>query len=254
MFVVAAICAPLIAPFNPTAADFLATLAAPSGRHLLGTDDLGRDTLSRLIWGGRASIEAGVLATVIAIVIAVPVGLVAGYRRGRTDAIVMRLVDVLLAFPFLILAVGMAVIFGPSLTNATFALGIAAVPGLVRIARGEALVLREQDYVKSAIVNAAPTWVILWRYILPNMLNTLIVQATVTIPTAIIGESILSYLGLGVQAPTPSWGAMLSTAQPYISSAPRLMIFPILAIFLVTLSFNLLGDGLRDALDPRTRE
>jgi peptide/nickel transport system permease protein len=209
--------------------------------------------LSRLIWGARASLEAGVLATAIGLALAIPIGLVAGYYRGWIDTVLGRLIDVLLAFPSLILAVGLSAIFGPSLANATFALGIAAVPGLVRIARGEALVLREQEYVKAAVINGAPTPLILRRYILPNMLSTLIVQATVTIPTAIIGESMLSFLGLGVQAPTPSWGSMLSEAQSFISQAPRLMLLPIGAIFVISLAFNLLGDGLRDILDPRMR-
>jgi peptide/nickel transport system permease protein len=159
----------------------------------------------------------------------------------------------MLAFPFVILAVGLAAILGPSLTNAILALGIAAVPGLVRVTRGEALALREEDYVRAAIANGASDVVILGRHILPNMTSTLIVQATVTIPAAIIGESLLSFLGLGVQPPTPSWGVMLAAAQPFIASAPSLAVYPGLAIFLASLSFNLLGDGLRDVLDPRTQ-
>lgn len=253
LFIVVAALAPVIAPYSPSATDYTAVLAPPSAHHLLGTDDLGRDVLSRLIYGARASQEAGVLATAIAMAVAVPVGLLAGFLRGWIDTVIARLVDVMLAFPSLIIAVGLSAIFGPSLTNATFALGIAATPGLVRVARGETLVLREQGYVKAAVVSAAPTRTILWRHILPNMASTLIVQATITIPTAIIGESMLSFLGLGVQAPTPSWGSMLSEAEPYISSAPRLILLPIAAIFAITLSYNLLGDALRDALDPRLR-
>jgi len=252
-FIVVAALAPAIAPYSPSATDFTAVMAPPSGRHLLGTDDLGRDVLSRLIYGARASQEAGVLATAIALAVAVPVGLVAGFFRGRLDATIARLIDVMLAFPSLVLAVALSAIFGPSLTNATLALGIAAIPGLVRVARGETLVLREQTFVKAAIVSATPTHTILRRHVLPNLASTLIVQATVTIPTAIIGESMLSFLGLGVQAPTPSWGSMLSAAEPYIASAPRLILLPIAAIFAVTLSYNLLGDALRDALDPRLR-
>ena len=253
IFVLVAIFAPVIAPYTAGHTDFNAPLAGPSAKHLLGTDELGRDILSRIIFGARASMEAGVLATLLALVIAVPIGLIAGYYRGWIDPVIARITDVLLAFPFVILAVGLAAILGPSLTNAILALGISAVPALVRVTRGEALALREEDYVRAAIANGASDRVILGRHILPNMTSTLIVQATVTIPTLIIGEALLSFLGLGVQPPTPSWGVMLSAAQPFIDSAPRLAVFPGVAIFLATLSFNLLGDGLRDVLDPRTQ-
>jgi peptide/nickel transport system permease protein len=252
-FVLSALLAPVVAPAKPDATDFDALLAHPSSQHLLGTDELGRDILSRIIWGARASIQAGVLATLLAMAIAVPIGLVAGYYRGWLDPVISRVTDVLLAFPFLILAVGLAAILGPSLLNATIALGVGAAPGLIRIARGEALALREEDYVGAAVANGAGGPTILARHILPNMMNTLIVQATVTIPAAIIGEATLSFLGLGVQPPTPSWGVMLSAAQPYISDAPRLALYPGLAVVCCTLSFNLLGDGLRDVLDPRTQ-
>jgi ABC-type dipeptide/oligopeptide/nickel transport system permease subunit len=251
-FVLAAILAPWIAPYSAGATDFNAILAHSSGKHLLGTDELGRDVLSRILWGARASIEAGVLATLLAMAVAVPVGIVAGYYRGWVDALIARLTDVLLAFPFLIVAVGLAAILGPSLTNATIALGIGAAPALIRVARGEALALREEDYVRAAVANGASDARILARHVLPNMLSTLIGQATVAIPTAIIGEAVLSFLGLGVQPPTPSWGVMLSDAQSYLSQAPRLAVYPGVAIFLCSLSFNLLGDGLRDVLDPRT--
>jgi peptide/nickel transport system permease protein len=253
IFVLLAIFAPLIAPYEAGQTDFGAALAGPSGEHLLGTDELGRDIFSRIVFGARASMEAGVLATLLAMAVAVPVGMVAGYYRGWLDPVIARITDVLLAFPFVILAVGLAAILGASLSNAILALGIAAVPGLVRVTRGEALALREEDYVRAAIANGASDLVILGRHILPNMTSTLIVQATVTIPTAIIGESLLSFLGLGVQPPTPSWGVMLSAAQPFISSAPSLAVYPGVAIFLASLSFNLLGDGLRDVLDPRTQ-
>jgi peptide/nickel transport system permease protein len=252
-FILVAIFAPWVAPYSPSDTDFEALLAKPSVDHLLGTDELGRDILSRIIWGARASIQAGVFATLLAIVIAVPIGLVAGYYRGWADLVISRITDVLLAFPFLILAVGLAAILGPSLLNATLAIGIGAVPGLVRIARGETLALREEDYVRAAVVNGASDAVVIGRHIVPNMLSTLLVQATVTIPMAIIAEAALSFLGLGVQPPTPSWGVMLSDAQSYLSQAPRLALYPGIAIFLCSLSFNLLGDGLRDVFDPRTR-
>jgi peptide/nickel transport system permease protein len=252
-FAVTAIFAPLIAPYSASHTDFNAILAHPSGKHLLGTDELGRDIFSRIVYGSRASMQAGFFATLLAMAVAVPIGLVAGYYRGWVDPVISRVTDVLLAFPFLILAVGLAAILGPSLLNATIALGIGAVPGLIRIARGEALSLREEDYVRAAIANGGSDLTILGRHILPNMTSTLLVQATVTIPTAIVGESVLSFLGLGVQPPTPSWGVMLASAQDFLDQAPRLAVYPGLAIAIAALAFNLLGDGLRDVLDPRTQ-
>jgi peptide/nickel transport system permease protein len=249
----AALFAPWVAPYDPIKVNVIDSLQPPNPQHLLGTDDLGRDTLSRIIWGARASIQAGFFATMLAMAVAVPVGLVAGYYRGWLDTVIARVTDVLLAFPFLILAVGMAAVLGPSLTNATIALALAAIPVLIRVTRGETLALREEDFVRAAVANGASDRVILSRHVLPNMTGTLIVQATVWIPTAIIGEALLSFLGLGVQPPTPSWGVMLSAAQPFIEQAPSLVIYPGLAIFLATLSFNLLGDGLRDVLDPKTQ-
>jgi ABC-type dipeptide/oligopeptide/nickel transport system permease subunit len=252
MFVLGAIFAPWIAPYSAGETDFNALLAHSSSKHLLGTDELGHDVFSSLVWGSRASIVAGVLATLLAIVIGVPIGVVAGYYRGWIDPVVARLTDVLLAFPFLIVAVGLAAILGPSLRNATIALGLGAAPALIRVARGEALALREEDYVRAAVANGASDVRILGRHILPNMASTLIVQATVTIPAAIIGEAVLSFLGLGVQPPETSWGWMLNDAKDYLGTAPRLALYPGLAIFFCSLSFNLLGDGLRDVLDPRT--
>ncbi|MEA2324469.1 MAG: peptide/nickel transport system permease protein [Solirubrobacteraceae bacterium] len=253
VFVVAAILAPLVAPYDPADTNFGSVLQGPSASHVMGTDDLGRDVFSRVVFGARASLEAGVLATLLAMVVAVPLGLVAGYYRGWWDPVISRATDVVLAFPFLIIAVGMAAIFGPSLRNVVVALGVTAIPWIVRVTRGEALALREQDFVRAAIANGAGDRTILARHLLPNMAGTLLVQATVWIPQAIIGEAVLSFLGLGVQPPTPSWGSMLSAAQPFISLDAWLALFPGLAIFLATLSFNLLGDGLRDILDPRTR-
>jgi peptide/nickel transport system permease protein len=251
--VTGAVFAPWVAPYSPGATDFNAVLAHPSSQHLLGTDELGRDTFSRIVWGARASIQAGFFATVLALLVAVPIGMVAGYYRGWVDTIVARATDVLLAFPFLILAVGLAAILGPSLLNATLALGLASIPPLIRVARGETLALREEDYVPAAIANGANDFVVLFRHILPNMGSTLLVQATLLIPANIVGEAVLSFLGLGVQPPTPSWGTMLQDAQSYLGQAPRLAVFPGLAIVLAALAFNVLGDGLRDIFDPRTR-
>jgi peptide/nickel transport system permease protein len=251
-FVVVAIFAPLLAPYPVGHTDFNAILAHPSSKHLLGTDELGHDVLSQLIFGARASMQVGVFSTLLAMVVAVPIGMIAGYYRGWADLVIARLTDVLLAFPFLILAVGFAAILGPSLLNATLALGIASIPGFIRIARGETLALREADYVPAAVLNGASDRTIIFRHILPNMTNTLIVQATLTIPGAILGEAILSFLGTAVQPPNVSWGTMLSGAEPYLSSAQRLAVYPGVAIILAVLAFNVLGDGLRDVLDPRT--
>ncbi len=250
--VLVALFAPLLAPYAPNASDYNAILKPPgSAGHLLGTDDVGRDLLSRLIVGTRVSLTAGVLATLLAVVVAVPLGMIAGYYRGWVDPVLSRITDVVLSFPFLVLAVGLAAILGPSLINAAIALAVSQVPMFVRIARGEVLSLREQEYVQAAVINGAPTRVILFRHMLPNILSPLVVQITVAIPAAIIGAAVLSFLGLGVQPPTAAWGTMLSDAQQYVSQAPWFALLPGLAIALTTLSFNLFGDGLRDVLDVR---
>ncbi len=250
--VLAAALAPFVAPYDPGVNDFEAVLAPPlSPGHVLGTDELGRDVLSRVIWGARASMQAGVLSTMLGLVVAVPIGLTAGYYRAAWESVAMRLSDTLLAFPFLILAVGLAAILGPSLLNAMLAIGIVQVPKIVRVTRAETLSVREESYVEAAVAAGAGDRTILVRHILPNITSTLIVQGTVILPIAIIAESSLSFLGLGVQPPTPSWGVMLTAAQPYMTQMPWLAVFPGLAIVVATLSFNLLGDGLRDAFDPK---
>ncbi len=250
-FVLLALAGPLVTG-DPAAQDYMATLAPPSGAHPMGTDDLGRDALARIAHGAQVSLQAGVLSTLLAMAIGIPIGLVAGFYRRWLDPIVMRLVDVTLAFPFLVFAVGLAAIIGPSLKGVVLALGFAQLPAVIRITRGEVLAVREMDYVAAAIADGAGDGHIIFRYVLPNCASPLIVQATVAIPAAIIGESTLSFLGLGVQPPTPSWGVMLTTAQQYLSDAPWLAIWPGLMIALATLGFNLLGDGLRDVLDPRS--
>jgi peptide/nickel transport system permease protein len=251
VFVLAAVLAPLLAPVDPTQTSFTQAFQPPSVSHWLGTDDLGRDQLSRVMFGLRASLEVGVLAVVLAMAVAVPLGLLAGYYRRWLDPVVSRFTDTLLAFPFLVLAVGLTAILGPSLINATIAIGIAEIPLILRVVRGETISLREEDYVEAAVANGASDLVILGRHILPNAMSALIVQATVAIPVAIIDEAILSFLGLGVQPPTPSLGVMLSSAQQFITQAPWLAVLPGVAILLAALSFNLMGDGLRDALDPK---
>jgi len=251
-FVVMAVFAPWLAPHSSGFTDFNHVLAKHGGKYPLGTDELGHDELSRIIWGARASMQVGVAATLLAMIIAVPIGLIAGYYRGWVDTVIARATDVLLSFPFVILAVGLAAILGPSLNNATLALGVGAIPAFIRIARGETLSLREEDYVPAAIANGATDRTIIFRHILPNMTSTLLVQATLTIPGAIVGEAVLSFLGLGVQPPQTSWGTMLQTAQDQLGVAPRPAVFPGIALVLVVLAFNVFGDGLRDALDPRT--
>ncbi|MFB8030207.1 ABC transporter permease [Streptomyces sp. NPDC056465] len=251
VFVLAALFAPLIAPYDPSQPDFGNVLAEPGAAHWLGTDDLGRDQLSRILHGARASMQVGLVAVLLAFLVGVPLGLLAGYYGRFADTAVSRLTDTMLAFPFLVLAVGLAAILGPSLTNATIAIGISQIPAVIRITRAETLRLKHVDYVAAAVANGGGDGTVLFRHILPNATSALIVQATVGIPAAIIGEALLSFLGLGVQPPDPSLGVMLSGAQSFLAPAPWLAVFPGLAIVAATLAFNLLGDGLRDVLDPR---
>lgn len=250
-FVVVAIAAPWVAPADPNATSWSAVRKAPSRAHLLGTDDLGRDVLSRVVWGARISMQAGVVSILFAMAVGVPAGLIAGYYRGAIDQAVMRLTDAWLSFPFLILAIGLVTILGPSLTNATLAIGLGATPTYVRLTRGLVLATREEDYVQAARALGARDPRLMGRHVLPNIVSSILVQATVSIPAAIIAEAVLSFLGLGVQPPTPSWGTMLNTAQAFLETAPWMAWWPGLAIFVLALSFNLAGDGLRDVLDPR---
>lgn len=251
-FVLVAVFGPMLLP-DPNKQDFATLLQPPSLAHLLGTDDLGRDVLSRIASGARVSLLAGVLSTTIAMVIGITLGLITGFYRGWFDVVFMRIIDVMLAFPFLIFAVGLAAILGASLTNVIIALGVSQIPEVVRIARGEAMAIREQEYVSGAVADGARDFTIMARYIAPNAASAFIVQATVAIPGAIIGEATLSFLGLGVQPPMASWGIMLTSAQQFLAQAPYLALFPGIAIALTTLGFNLLGDGLRDALDPKEK-
>jgi ABC-type dipeptide/oligopeptide/nickel transport system permease subunit len=250
-FVVTAIGAPWIAPADPNATSWSAIRKAPSWAHPFGTDDLGRDMLARVVWGARISMQAGVLSILFAIAVGVPAGLIAGYYRGAIDQILMRLTDAWLSFPFLILAIGLVTIMGASLTNATLAIGLGATPTYIRLTRGLVLATREEQYVQAARAIGAGDPRLMGRHVLPNIVSSILVQATVSIPTAIIAEAVLSFLGLGVQPPTPSWGTMLNTAQAFLETAPWMAWWPGLAIFVLALSFNLAGDGLRDVLDPR---
>jgi peptide/nickel transport system permease protein len=249
-----AICAPLISPFDPTQQSWSAVRKAPSALNWFGTDEVGRDLFSRIIHGTRASLAAGVISVGIAIALGVPLGLLAGYGPAWLDAILSRITDAMLACPFLILAIALAAFLGPSLTNAMIAIGITATPIFVRLTRGQVLAIRVEDYVESARAIGNPRWRIAMKHILPNVMPQLLVQMTLTVATAVIAEASLSFLGLGQQPPAPSWGSMLNSAQRFLTNAPWMAIWPGLAIFLTVLSFNLLGDGLRDAFDPRERQ
>jgi peptide/nickel transport system permease protein len=252
-FVLLALAAPWVAPYDPIAQSWLTVRKAPSALHWFGTDEVGRDILTRVVFGARASLMAGVISITIALTVGVPLGLVAGYLGGFLDALISRLTDAMLACPFLILAIALAAFLGPSLTNAMIAIGITATPIFVRLTRGQVMAVKVEDYVEAARAVGNPRWRVALVHILPNILPALLVQATLSIAAAIIAEAALSFLGLGQQPPAPSWGSMLNAAQRFLVNAPWMAIWPGLAIFVTVLSFNLLGDGLRDALDPRER-
>ncbi len=248
-----AVFAPFVAPDDPIKQSWSLVRKAPSLAHWFGTDEVGRDLLSRVIYGTRASLAAGVISVGIAIALGVPVGMMAGYGPRWLDAVLSRITDAMLACPFLILAIALAAFLGPSLSNAMIAIGITATPIFVRLTRGQVMAIKVEDYVESARAIGNPRWRIAVKHILPNVMPQLLVQMTLTIATAVIAEASLSFLGLGQQPPSPSWGSMLNSAQRFLTSAPWMSVWPGFAIFLTVLSFNLLGDGLRDAFDPRER-
>jgi peptide/nickel transport system permease protein len=251
LFIAIALLAPWVAPYDPTATSWSLVRKPPSWAHWFGTDEVGRDVLSRIVWGARASMGAGLVSVSIAAGFGVPLGLLAGYAGGWIDAALSRLVDAMLAIPFLILAIALAAFLGPSLGNAMIAIGITATPVFVRLTRGQTLAAKVEDYVEAARAVGNPHWRIALRHVLPNIVPPLLIQVSLAIAGAIIAEAALSFLGLGQQPPAPSWGSMLNTAQRFIGQAPWMAIWPGFAIFAAVLSFNLLGDGLRDALDPR---
>lgn len=254
IFIGFALLADFISPYDPIAADWGALRGEPTAEHLFGSDELGRDVLSRVIHGASASLFAGVVSVVLALLIGIPVGLLSGYAGGLVDGVIMRFTDAMLAVPFLILAIAMAAFLGPSLTNAMIAIGIAAAPIFVRLTRAQVQAVKVEDYIEAAHAVGNSPLRIAFRHILPNIWPALMVQSTLTIATAIIAEASLSFLGLGQQPPEPSWGSMLNTAKDYMSDAPWMAVYPGLSIFLVVLCFNLLGDGLRDAFDPRHKD
>jgi peptide/nickel transport system permease protein len=253
VFLLVATLAPLLSPYDPVAPDFADVLTPPSAKHLFGTDDIGRDILSRVVYGSRVSLQAGLFTVAVALSIGLPLGLIAGYLGGRTDNVLMRLLEVVLAFPGLVLALGITAVLGPKLIHALFAIGVVFVPNFARLIRAQVLSVREHDFVAAARALGAsdPRLVIL--HILPNCLAPLLVQSSFSVAFGILTESALSFLGMGTQPPTPSWGIMLSAGRGYLEQAPWLGAFPGAAIFLTVLGFNLLGDGIRDALDPRLK-
>ncbi len=253
VFVLVAVFAPLISPYDPIATSWTAIRKAPGALHWMGTDENGRDVAARVIFGARASLMAGVVSVLIAAGIGVPAGLLAGFAGGIADMLLSRLTDAMLACPFLILAIALAAFLGPDLTNAMIAIGVSTAPRFMRVARAATLDAAANEYVEAARAVGNPAWRVAVRHVLPNIFPPVLVQGTLSIAQAIIAEASLSFLGLGQQPPDPSWGSMLNSAQRFLSQAPWLAIFPGLAIFLCVLSFNLVGDGLRDAVDPRGR-
>jgi peptide/nickel transport system permease protein len=254
LIAVCAILAPVLSPYDPTSQSLLNSLLPPSSDHLLGTDEFGRDVLSRVIYGTQVSLLVGVLAVMLSAVAGTILGQFAGYQGGRLDEALMRVMDALFAFPALVLALVINTILGTSLINAIVAIAIVSTPGFARLARGSTLAVREREYVEAARALGAPNHRILGRHILPNILPPLIVNASNLMSAAIITEGSLSFIGLGVQPPTPSWGSMLRNGYGYLDSSPWLALAPGLAMMLTVLAFNFLGDAVRDALDPQLTE
>ncbi|MCG0238856.1 MAG: ABC transporter permease [Firmicutes bacterium] len=252
--VLIALLAPWLTPYDPLENDYAAVMQPPSRAHPLGTDNFGRDVLARTLYGARLSLRAGVTSVAVALALGLPIGLVSGYFRGFWDEyVIMRVVDALQAFPFLILALAVTAALGQGLNQAMIAIGIGFTPGFIRIVRSAVLEVRSREFVQAARSLGAGDGRILLRHVLPNALGPIIVQTTLSVAAAIIAEAGLSYLGLGAQPPEPSWGSDLRAAQGFLTLAPWMAIWPGLAIFLSVLGFNMLGDGLRDALDPRLR-
>ena len=253
LFLIVAALAPLLSPYDPVSADFADVLTPPSGKHLFGTDDIGRDILSRVVHGSRVSLQAGLFTVAVALSIGLPLGLVAGYLGGQVDNVIMRALEVILSFPGLVLALGITAVLGPRLIHALFAIGVVFVPNFARLIRAQVLTVKENDFVSAARALGASDPRLVVLHILPNCLAPLLVQCSFSIAFGILTESALSFLGMGTQPPTPSWGIMLSMGRGYLEQAPWLGAFPGAAIFLTVLGFNLLGDGIRDALDPRLK-
>lgn len=251
--VLAALFGPAVAPFDPSMQQMALRLEAPTGRHWFGLDELGRDIFTRVLYGARISLLVGVVVVGVSSTVGIALGAIAGYFGGRVDEAISRLIDILLAFPGLLLAIALVAVLGPSLTNVVLALTLIGWVGYARLVRGQVLRVRELEFVQAARALGAPTPRILLRHVIPSTLPAVTVQATLGMGAAILNEASLSFLGLGVQPPTPSWGTMLNYGRGHLLDAPHLTIFPGVAIALLVLGFNFLGDGLRDALDPATR-
>ena len=254
LLVLAALAAPLMAPYDPNVQDTARRLEAPSNQHLLGLDDLGRDVLSRVIFGARVSLRVGFSVVLLASLTGVTLGAISGYFGGAVDVLVMRLCDILLAFPGILLAIALVAVLGPSLNNVILALAVIGWVGYARLVRGQVLKVREMEYVTAAKALGAKSPRVIIRHVLPNVINPVIVMATLGLAGAILSEAALSFLGLGVQPPTPSWGAMLTAGRRYLGLANHLAIYPGVAIMLAVMGLNFLGDGLIDALDPKYRK
>jgi len=252
--ILVALAAPLLAPFDPNMQETSRRLEAPSKEHPLGLDDLGRDVLSRILFGARVSLRVGFSVVLIASTIGVALGAIAGYFGGKADLIIMRLCDILLAFPGILLAIALVAVLGPSLNNVVLALSIIGWVGYARLVRGQVLKVRETEYVTAAKALGARSSRVIILHVLPNVMNPVIVMATLGLAGAILAEASLSFLGLGVQPPTPSWGAMLTSGRRYLGLANHLAIFPGIAIMLAVMGLNFLGDGLIDVLDPKYRK
>jgi peptide/nickel transport system permease protein len=253
-FVAVALITPWIAPYDPLLPDFAQILTKPGPQHLLGTDELGRDILSRILYGSQISLLVGLVAVGLAALVGVPLGLTAGYYGGTFDNVVMRIIDVLMAFPSILLAIVIVSILGPNLQNAVIAVGVFTVPAFARLARGEVLSIKNQEYIEAArAMGASDLWILAW-HILPNIISPLIVWSTLNVSSAILTAAGLGFLGLGAQPPSPEWGAMLAKGREYLLVAPHLTTYTGLAILLLALGLNLLGDGLRDILDPKLKE
>jgi peptide/nickel transport system permease protein len=254
VLIVVALAAPLLSPFDPDTQDTSRRLEAPSHQHLLGLDDLGRDVLSRILFGARVSLRVGFSVVILASLVGVTLGAIAGYFGGWIDVLVMRLCDILLAFPGILLAIALVAVLGPSLNNVIVALATIGWVGYARLVRGQVLKVREMEYVTAARALGAKSPRVIVLHVLPNVINPVIVMATLGLAGAILAEAALSFLGLGVQPPTPSWGAMLTAGRRYLGLANHLAIFPGIAIMLAVMGLNFLGDGLIDALDPKYRK
>jgi ABC-type dipeptide/oligopeptide/nickel transport system permease subunit len=253
VFVLVGLLAPWLAPYDPLKGDLARTREDPSREHWLGTDELGRDVLSRIIWGARLTLRVGLIAVAIGALVGVPLGLVSGYVGGTFDLLAQRLVDVLLAFPGVLLAIMIVAIMGTGLENVMIAVGVVSIPTYTRLVRGQVLALRSLPFIEAARALGQSQLLILLLHVLPNTLSPIIVQSTLQFATSILWAAGLSFLGLGAQAPAPEWGAMVATGKTYLRSAPHLVIFPGLVISLTVMALSLFGDALRDALDPRER-